>query len=405
MTAPPMPGKLRSITLLALAQVLAMGLWLISAAILPELVAEAELAPGRAALLSSAVQIGFVFGALVLAIHGTADRHDPRRVLAAAALVAAAVNLGLLVTQPGGLLQVALRALTGACLAGVYPVGMKIAVGWGSRDRGFLVGLLVGALTLGSAMPHLLAVGGGGTEWRGTVAISSALAALGGLLVLGTGLGPYHAKAPGFDPGALALAWRNREVRLAYAGYLGHMWELYVFWTWIGAAASVAFAAHMDAEAARDGGRLLAFGAIALGGLLCLPAGALADRIGRARVAQGAMVASGLAGLGAALAFGGPPWLFALLVLVWGATIIPDSAQFSALVADASPPERAGSLMTFQTALGFTLTFFTVQAVPWVASVLGWPVTLALMTLGPAAGIVAMQRLIRATRERLQTLG
>ncbi len=178
-----------------------------------------------------------------------------------------------------------------------------------------------------------------------------------------------------------------------------------MFWTWIGAAASVAFAAHMNAEAARDGARLLAFGAIALGGLLCLPAGALADRIGKARVAQGAMVASGLAGLGAALAFGGPPWLFALLVLIWGATIIPDSAQFSALVADAAPPERAGSLMTFQTALGFTLTFFTVQAVPWVASVLGWPLTMAIMTLGPVAGIVAMQRLIRATRDRLQTLG
>jgi MFS family permease len=403
MTGPGKPDKLRSVGLLALAQVLAMGLWFVSAAILPELVAEAELSPGRAALLSSAVQIGFVLGALVLAIHGTADRYDPRRVMAIAALVAAAANLGLLVTEPGGAAQVVLRAITGACLAGVYPVGMKIVVGWGTRDRGFLVGLLVGALTLGSALPHLLALGGGGASWRGTVAIASALAALGGMLALGTGLGPHHAKAPGFDPRVLAIAWRNREVRFAYAGYLGHMWELYAFWAWIAAAATAAFSAYMEAEAARDGARLLAFAAIALGGLLCLPAGALADRIGKARVAQGAMVASGLAGIGAALAFGGPPLLFAGIVLVWGATIIPDSAQFSALVADAAPPDRAGSLMTFQTALGFTLTFFTVQAVPAIASAFGWPPTLALMALGPAGGIVAMQHLIRVAQSRLHT--
>lgn len=400
--SPALPGKLRSVALLALAQVLAMGLWFVSAAILPELVGEAGLTPGRGALLSSAVQIGFVLGALALAIHGTADRFDPRRVMAASALVAAAANLALLVTEPGGMAQVALRALTGAALAGVYPVGMKIAVGWGTRDRGLLVGLLVGALTLGSALPHLLALGESGAEWRGTVAVASGLAALGAALSLGIGLGPHHARAPGFDPGALGLAWRNRQVRLAYAGYLGHMWELYAFWAWIATAASVAFAGHVAPAAARDGAGLLAFAAIALGGLLCFPAGALADRIGRARVAQGAMVMSGLAGLGTALAFSGPPALFIALVLVWGAAIIPDSAQFSALVADAAPAERAGSLMTLQTALGFTLSFFTVQAIPAVAVALGWPLTLGLMTLGPALGVVALERLITAQQESLR---
>lgn len=172
------------------------------------------------------------------------------------------------------------------------------------------------------------------------------------------------------------------------------MWELYAFWAWIAVAATAAFAGPLGAGAP-TAARLLTFVAIALGGLMCLPAGWLADRIGKARVAQGAMAVSGLAGLGAAISFGGPVWPSVVLILIWGAAAIPDSAQFSALVADAAPPERAGSLLTLQTALGFTLTFFTVQATPSVAAALGWPATLALMALGPAVGIEAMRRLIR----------
>lgn len=386
------PGKRRSIALLVLAQVLAMSLWFVSAAILPDLAAEGGLDPGRAAALSSAVQIGFVFGALALSLHGTADRFDPRMVLAAAALAGAAANLALLAAPVGGAAQIGLRAITGACLAGVYPVGMKIAVGWGTHDRGLLVGLLVGALTVGSALPHLLAVFGG-ADWRTTVVAASALAAVGGGLVRGTRLGPHHARAAGLDPGALRLAWTDRRVRLAFAGYLGHMWELYAFWAWIGAAAAVGMAAQLGADAG-TAARILAFSAIALGGLFCVPAGWLADRVGRARVAQGSMLVSGSAAIATALAFGGPTWLFVLVVLVWGAAVIPDSAQFSALVADAAPPDRAGSLMTFQTALGFTLTFFTVQVVPGVAASIGWPLTLALMAIGPAVGVDAMRRLI-----------
>lgn len=389
----PAPGKARSVAALAAASVLCLSLWFVSAAILPEIVAEGGLAPGRAAALSSAVQIGFVVGALALAVHGTADRYDPRRVLVGSAVLAAAANLGLLVTPPGGVSQMALRALTGAGLAGVYPVAMKIVVGWGTRDRGALVGLVVGAVTVGSALPHLLAVLGG-ADWRTTVVAASALALLGGLAGGLAAIGPHHVRAARFDPGALRLAWTDERLRLAYLGYLGHMWELYAFWAWIGAAATVSFAAPLG-DRATDAARLLTFASIALGGLLCLPAGRLADRLGKARVAQGAMAASGAAGLATSLAFGGPAWLVALLVLLWGAAVIPDSAQFSALVADAAPGERAGSLLAFQTALGFTLTFFTVQAVPAAAAWLGWPATLALMALGPAAGIAAMERLVR----------
>jgi MFS family permease len=370
-----------------------MSLWFVSAAILPELAAEVSLSPSRAAALSSAVQFGFVVGAVAFALHGTADRHDPRRVVAASAIIGAAANLALLVTEPGGIGQVMLRAVTGAALAGVYPPGMKIAVSWGTRDRGLLVGLLVGAITVGSAMPHLLSLGGG-SEWRITVAAASALAAFGGATALAISLGPNHARASTFDPGALKLAWTDRRIRLAFAGYLGHMWELYAFWAWIAIAVAAAFAAPMG-DAAPAAARLLTFAAIALGGVLCLPAGWLADRIGKARVAQAAMVVSAIACLASALSLGGPVWLTVALVLLWGAAVIPDSAQFSALVADAAPPERAGSLMTLQTALGFTLTAVTVQATPAIASILGWSWTLALMAIGPLLGVEAMRRLIR----------
>jgi MFS family permease len=388
-------GKAASVALLTAAAVLSNSVWFVSAAILPEIVAEAGFGPARAAALSSAVQIGFVLGALSLAVHGTADRFDPRRVILASALIAAGANLALLATPLGGWAQVGLRALTGAGLAGVYPVGMKVLVGWGTRDRGALVGLFVGALTVGSALPHLLAFFGG-PDWRATVVAASVLAAAGGFAGFAVGLGPQHARAARFDPGALRLAWSDRRVRLAYIGYLGHMWELYAYWAWIGAATAASFGPGLG-DGATPAARLVTFVAIALGGALCQPAGRLADRIGKARVAEGAMLVSGAAGLATAAAFGGPVWLVAALVVIWGAAVIPDSAQFSALVADAAPGEHAGSLLALQTALGFTLTFFTVQAVPLVAAALGWPATLALLAAGPAVGIAAMRRLISLT--------
>jgi len=387
-----MTRKSHTITLLLAAEVAAMSLWFVSAAILPDMVAEAAISTARQALLSSGVQAGFVIGALASAIFGLADRFDPRRVFAACALFAALINASLILTPPGSAAAITARFATGALLAGVYPVGMKIAVGWGQKDRGYLVGALVGALTLGSALPHLIALGGG-ADWRVTVAVASVASGLAGLLVLATRLGPHHARAARFDPRAITAAWTNRRVRLAYAGYLGHMWELYAMWAWIGAATAASYGASLPEDTAASRAKLTAFVAIAGGGLICAATGRVADRIGKARVAMWAMVISGSAAIAAALTFAGPAWLFFIVVVIWGLSIIPDSAQFSALVADAAPPDQAGSLMTFQTALGFALTIVTVQATPALAETLGWPAIFAIMALGPAFGVVAMRRL------------
>ena len=384
--------KWRSVTILFVSQVFAMSLWFVSAAVLPEMVREFDLSPWRQAALSSAVQAGFVIGAIAFAIFGWSDRYDPRRVFALAAITGGLVNALLLVIPADANAAIALRLVTGALLAGVYPVAMKIVVGWGLRDRGFLVGALVGALTLGSASPHLMAYLGD-SDWRTTVLLSSLAAIFAGAMCLWAGLGPYHGTATRFDPRAILLAWTNRRVRLAFAGYLGHMWELYVMWAWIGVVAAVSYEASLPAGEAAAMAKLTAFAAIAAGGLASIAAGFAADRVGKATVAQWAVASSGTAAIATALTFGGPPWLTCLIVIVWGLAVVPDSAQFSALVADAAPPEKAGSLLAFQTALGFTLTFFTVQAAPMAAAQYGWPAVLAALAIGPIVSVFAMARL------------
>jgi MFS family permease len=395
---PAFTTKRASVAVLIVTQIAVLSLWFSSAAVLPEMGREAGLSAARLAWLSTAVQLGFSIGALAFAVIGLADRYDPRRVFMLSALAGAGTNLALLTVPIGGWEAVCLRALTGAAMAGVYPVGMKIATGWGKTDRALLVGLLVGALTIGSASPHLISFIGG-AEWRLTIWASTLLAAAGGLTILSVGLGPHHATAPKLDISAIALAWTDRRIRLAVIGYIGHMWELYAFWAWVAVFATGSYALAGEADASGLG-KLTAFAAIALGGLACVPAGWYADRIGCARVAMLCLIASGSAALASALLYGGPVWPMMAVLIVWGIAIVPDSALYSTLVADAAPPERAGSLLTLQTALGFLVTAMTVQVAPALAALIGWAWVLAILSLGPAAGIRAMQLLMRATPTR-----
>lgn len=390
---PTAQARTRSITLLIIAEIAAMSLWFVSAAILGDMSREFELSKGLQAAMSAAVQGGFVIGALVSAVLGLADRFEPRYVLALFAVLAAIANALLLIATPG-VETILLRGLTGAFLAGVYPVGMKIAVGWSMRHRGLLVGLLVGGLTLGSAAPHLLSFLGG-ADWRITVIAASMLSLIAALLILRTENGPHHSSQSKFDASVLTEAWTNTSIRRAYGGYLGHMWELYAMWAWIGVALAVSFAYQLPASQAEELAKITTFVVIGLGAISCPLAGYVADRIGKAELTIVAMALSGLSAILFAITFGGDIRLTIIIAAIWGIFIIPDSAQFSALVADYAPAEKAGSLMTLQTALGFALTTVTVQLAPYIVAKTGWPLVMASLALGPLFGIYSMWKLRR----------
>ncbi|WP_439577224.1 MFS transporter [Elioraea sp.] len=390
------PGKPLIVVLIVAAQVLALALWFSGTAAGPAMAREAELPAGFLAWLTSAVQAGFVAGTLASAGLGLPDRLDPRRLIAAAALLGAAVNALILTLPVGHWSVVAARALTGATLACVYPPGMKLAAGWADRnDTGLLVGLLVGGVTLGSAGPHL-ANALGGLDWRVTVAAASAAAVAAAGLILAVRLGPRHAPAPPFRPSHAFRLFRNRGTRLATLGYLGHMWELYAMWAWIGPYLSASFAAwHGTPDAgAGPAAAFATFAVMGSGALGCIGAGLLADRVGRTRVTIWAMAISGTCCVLAGPAFGAHPVLVVALGIIWGVTVVADSAQFSASVTELAEPGLAGTMLTAQTSLGFALTLVTIQAMPWLVARLGWSGgAFAVLAVGPALGCVAMARL------------
>jgi MFS family permease len=301
----------------------------------------------------------------------------------------------LLIPTVGGGLPAALvlRFLTGVFLAGVYPVGMKIMATWTREDRGAGVGLLVGALTLGSAAPHLLKVLGGIGDWKPVLLLSGALAIAGGL-VAATLIreGPFRTAAPKFDWKYAAGIWRNKEIALANLGYFGHMWELYAAWTWVPV---FLFASFRGSGVDERWAGLAGFAFIAAGSAGSLVAGRLADRLGRTMVTSAAMAISGLCCLLAGFFFGRNPWLLSALCLVWGFAVVADSAQFSAGVSELCPAERTGTVLTLQTSLGFLLTLVTIRLVPTFERLITWRWAFAFLALGPAAGIWAMLRLRR----------
>jgi len=377
---------------IAVAELLAMSLWFSATAAAPELAAEWNLTPTETAWLTIAVQLGFVVGALLSSFLTLSDVILPRYLFAGSAVAGALCTALIAAFVHSAVPAIFLRFLTGVALAGVYPPGMKILAGWFRDGRGFAIGLLVGSLTVGSALPHLLRGVGGVGRPRVVLYGAATLATVGGLLVLLVEPGPYQPPAAPFDPSAIGRILRDPPTMLANGGYFGHMWELYAVWTWI--------PAYLIASTAASGGSgdpalasLLAFGTIAVGGLGAVVAGVAADRIGRTTVTSASMVVSGLSCLAAGVLFGSSLLVVVPFVLVWGFVIVADSAQFSAAVSELAEDSYVGTALTLQTAIGFLLTTVSIQMIPFVVDLVGWRWAFAPLAVGPAVGTLSMLRL------------
>lgn len=388
----------RVLFLLSLAELLGMSLWFTGTAVLPQVTALWHSGLALGSWLTIAVQVGFSIGAITFALFNISDVFSPITVFVVSAIAAAAANAAFAWMAQEPLTAIILRGATGFFLAGVYPVGMKITAGWFQRGRGLALGIMIAALTVGSAVPH--GVNSlGGIAWRTVVLLGSAQALLGGLIVaFAVREGPFAMPKSQLDVSQVLEIVRNPPLRLANLGYLGHMWELYGFWGWI----AVIFAA--SAGWSRSKYEMAAALTIAIGAVGCIWAGVASDKLQdgspsarvaqRARVTMIAMAVSAACCVAAALLFHRPLALL-LLSLVWGVAVIADSAQFSTIISEVSDKSYVGTALTCQVAVGFMLTAFSIRFLAVIAAHDGWSWALASMAVGPLLGIWAMDRLRR----------
>ena len=387
------PDRWRMLALLALAELLGMSVWFASSAVAAQYQQRWVLTASETAWLTTVVQLGFVGGTAVSALFNLADIVPARRLFAVAAIGAAGANALVLsaTTLPMVLVW---RLLTGVCLAGVYPPAMKMIATWFRVRRGMAVGTIVGALTVGKALPYLLkALPGAGIA---NVAVAASAGALVAAALVGFGYrdGPYAFAPRPFSWRLVRDVMGERRWRLAMGGYLGHMWELYAAWTWLPVFVAASMVAEgADATTADALGGILGFAALAVGGAGCLWGGLVADRRGRAWLVTMSMAISGGCALVIGLTFGRSPWLLVPVALVWGFFVIADSAQFSVMVTESVPAHAVGTALTLQTSLGFLLTAGVIQLVPQLVAWVGWPWAFTMLALGPVVGIASIRKL------------
>ncbi|MBX7266556.1 MFS transporter [Micromonospora sp. Llam7] len=385
------PGVQRA--LIAAVQVLGLAVWFSASAVVPALRESWQIGATASVWLTASVQLGFVAGAITSTMLNLADRTKAHLLMAGCATLAAACT-GVFAVAVGGLAgAIPLRFLTGVFLAGVYPVGMKLTGSWAPpARRGLAFGVMIGALTLGSALPHLIG-GLGDLPWRGVMGTAAGCAVLGAVLAVAfVREGPQFAPGPPPRPNpryALAM-FRQRGPRLVNLGYFGHMWELYALWTWLPSFLIAGTAVRTGRDDANVS--MLAFLAIGVAGVAgCLAGGWAADRFGRPRAAVTALVVSGACCLTSPLFFTAPPGAVVVLGVVWGAAVIADSGVFSTALSEVADRRYVGTALTAQTAIGFALTVVTIQLVPVLADSVGWRWAFWLLVPGPLVGALAMR--------------
>jgi MFS family permease len=378
--------------LLAIAELLGMSLWFSGSAVVPALTKEWHLSEAAASWLTLSVQLGFVAGTLLSALLNLPDIISPRHLFTLTAIAAAIINAAFGWFAHDATVGVPLRFLTGMFLAGVYPPAMKILATWFRHGRGLALGVLVGALTLGKATPYLVN-GIGSGNWRHNVIFVSLLAVVGGVVVLFfVNDGPFALPAARFDWKQVGKVFHNRGVRLANLGYFGHMWELYAMWTWIPFMIRASLSLRKSDPSLAEVASFLVIGCGAAG---CVAAGLFADRVGRTIVTSWAMIISGSCCLLIGLLFGANPILLLIVAAIWGASVVADSAQFSACVTELGDPQYMGTALTIQTCVGFLLTTISIELIPRFVNLVGWRYAFVILAPGPLFGVISMLRLRR----------
>lgn len=378
------------IPIIVLSQFAGTSLWFAGNAVLNDLQQALHLQNMVVSQVTSAVQLGFIIGTLIFAIFTISDRFSPSKVFFICALAGALMNVGVLFLVNNLTSLLLFRALTGFFLAGIYPVGMKIAADYHEKGLGKSLGYLVGALVLGTALPHLLKSFTATLSWKYVFIFTSAFAALGGLLVLlFIPDGPHRRVSTRFHPAALFRVFQNADFRSAAFGYFGHMWELYTFWALIPFLLTFYNNLHPSASISVS---LASFFIIAIGGPACVIGGYVSQRWGSAKVAQVALGSSGICCLLSPLFLLLPGWLFLLALLGWGMAVVADSPQFSTLVAQRAPKEFAGTALTISTSIGFAITIVSIQTIQWLSAFIAPNFIYLFLALGPAFGLVALLR-------------
>jgi len=396
-------ARWRMLGLICTGVVLCMTTWFSATAITPELVQLWRLSVGQVAWLTNAVQLGFVTGALLSSFVSLPDLIPLRRLMGVSALVAASANLCLL-WAPSVALLLAARFVTGVALAGIYPPALKLISTWFVRGRGTALGMVIAALTLGSSLPHLVRFLTDRVDWQAVVMAASACTLAGaGLMVFFAAEGPFPFSRAVFNPRYVGVVLRNRPLALANLGYLGHMWELYAMWGWF-----LTFVRAASPHLGLAGGKsasLVTFAVIASGIVGAVLGGVLADRTSRPFAAGLMMTMSGLCALVIGVVFDGPLWLFLLIAVLWGITVIGDSAQFSAMATEFSDPSYVGTALALQLGLGFALTLVSIRFTSVLAAHIGWRWSFLPLAVGPAVGVVAMLLLHRVVTARKSNNG
>ena len=389
----------RILPVIVLSQLAGGSLWFAGNAVLPDLQSRLGLPDSALGHMTSAVQLGFIAGTLVFAFLAVSDRYSPRATFLACSLLGAACNASSYFVGGEISLLLLARFATGFFLAGIYPVGMKIASGWYRHDLGKALGFLVGALVLGTALPHLIRGLGQSLPWETVILSVSAIAALGGVMMYAlVPDGPFLGASAKFSPGSLRAIFRLARFRASSFGYFGHMWELYTFWAFV----PPMLVAYKSRPTELDlNVSLLTFAVIAAGAIGCVVGGYLSLRFGSARVARVQLSASGLCCLLSPLMFYASPILFIAFLLVWGIVVAGDSPQFSALNARYAPADQVGSALTIANCIGFSITIVSIQLLNYAASVIPISYLFLLLVPGPVFGLLALRPLLSGNADRL----